>query len=723
MAVSVSSSRGRSAPRLGAAARFATPTVAVGLAVVVTAAWFAWQSGHMNTYVWLVDELLYVRNAMSYADLQGLWPHVMGEPHGVPNVLLAVLMAPLYALFDGETAFTLAHVLQGIVWATVIVPVYLILRRLGVGWGWALLGGLLTAWVPYATATLVLMTETLAYVTFTWALYAMARAVEDPRPRTEGLALLALAVATSARTQLALFAIAWALAIVVAELSRADRAGWRDRLHPHRLLIGMGIALGAVVALASVVGFNVLGGYEVTTRLQRFPPGLWDAAIRHAAQLTVGLGILPVVLFGAWFLRAAADQRPSFERALALVAGASLLVTFYVAGIFERTVGAVLQERYVIYAIPMFMIGAVALAADRLRPAPKATLLVATVATGAIVAGGDYVQVDSAFANVQYAGRALNTKIALRVPDLFDFLPGPRLAVNEALVALAAVLGAAAIVAVSFRARYLAPAMLVVLLVFLVVETRWIVPRTILGAAQATPRSTVGVDEVGRRWVDRAADGRSVALMAGRLPTPDPGGQWLWHQFWNKSLDRSITVGGDRQPYSGFPATRLEVDRRTGRLSGGDDPELVLLSESDPIVGIRGRTVTRSPDGAVLVEPARPLQATWRAEGISYDGAAGGADRRGRFLVFEPGARLKVTFAGDSPTAGVDEGTPLTFTVDGEGPPRRLEVGQGKERTVTIAPQPLPGGGPGEIKLELGVTTLAQQQLKLVRIAGVALAP
>src|SRR5918992_5886141 len=109
----------RAVPRLRPLAeRLLRPPALLLLAFAGSAAWLAWQAGHVNSFVWLIDEALYVKEAQAYADFQGLLPHVHGERYGVPNVLYPLLLAPLYGFLDSPDAFTAAHVLNGIAWAS-----------------------------------------------------------------------------------------------------------------------------------------------------------------------------------------------------------------------------------------------------------------------------------------------------------------------------------------------------------------------------------------------------------------------------------------------------------------------------------------------------------------------------------------------------------------------------------------------------------------------------
>src|SRR5215213_8869220 len=84
----------------GVVARVWTPRVALPVAFVLSAAWLAWQASHVNSFIWLIDELLYMKYAVSYSDFVGLMPAVHGQSYGAPNLLFPVLVAPLFWLFS-----------------------------------------------------------------------------------------------------------------------------------------------------------------------------------------------------------------------------------------------------------------------------------------------------------------------------------------------------------------------------------------------------------------------------------------------------------------------------------------------------------------------------------------------------------------------------------------------------------------------------------------------
>src|SRR3954447_11550458 len=172
--------------------------LAVAAAYVVTAVYLVSRAVEVRSYIWLVDELLYTKGALGYA-AGTLGGHVYGQAQSVHAPLYSWLLAPIYGLLNSDHAFKAAHAVDALVFAAVLVPVYLTARYLGARPLMALLAGLLSVWVPWSAATLVLMSESLAYLTFAWAVWAMVRALAEPSPGRDGIALLLIAATAYTR--------------------------------------------------------------------------------------------------------------------------------------------------------------------------------------------------------------------------------------------------------------------------------------------------------------------------------------------------------------------------------------------------------------------------------------------------------------------------------------------------------------------------------------------
>ncbi|HEV3001513.1 MAG TPA: hypothetical protein VGW75_12300 [Solirubrobacteraceae bacterium] len=661
--MAVSASRRPGAAARGAAgalaARAWTPRVALPVAFAFTAAWLAWQASHVNSYIWLIDELLYMKYAVSYSDFAGVMPAVHGQAYGAPNLLYALLASPLFWFLSAPDAFKAAHVLNGLLFASAILPVYLTARRAGATWPWALLGGLAAVWVPWAVASLVMMTEATAYPAFAWAVFGMTLSVADPRPRHDLLAVAGIALAVLARTQLVFLIAVLPLAILFYELARPEAPRLRERLRARRMLAGLALAGAAVVALVQVAGGNLLGSYEITTTTSLLPGGLWDGMMVHVAHLVIGVTVVPAVMWGAWLLVASSRPAGSAERAAAAVSALAFAAVIYQAGWFTRTVaGGVFQERYTLYAVALFGVGVAVLGSRAARPAPRASLLAATLFAAVAVAGSQFgiAEAAGAFGRVASAGAGLNERWAELQPDANSVVPGRDRSVTELLALFT--LAAGIVLTVAFSAgrwrRVLVPLACVAALAASVAQTRWLFPRVITGIAQSYPALLDGVDRIPRDWVDRAApDSAVVGLMPGRVGSPNDGDRWMWTEFWNKEVDREYTLSG-AGPFTGWPGHRLKLDRATGRVETAEVPDLLLVGPSDPTMRLAGEVLKTSPYGVALMRPAQPLRAEWRLEGATFDGAPAGASRRLRLSVYRPSRRVALTLVADGapPEAG-----------------------------------------------------------------------
>src|SRR5262249_3561127 len=137
----------------------------------------------------------------------------------VPNVdqLYPLLVAPAFG--DGLVPHSLhaAHLLNAFVICSACIPAYLLVRRVTgralAGWGAAVA----PLCVPWLVLSAFLLTEVAAYPAFLWALYALQRALDEPGMRNDGLALLGIALAVAARTQLLVLLVVLPLALLALE--------------------------------------------------------------------------------------------------------------------------------------------------------------------------------------------------------------------------------------------------------------------------------------------------------------------------------------------------------------------------------------------------------------------------------------------------------------------------------------------------------------------------
>ena len=208
-------------------ARVPREVLIVAALYVVTAGYFVWRAVGVHSYIWLVDEMLYTKGALGFAGghLSG---HVFGVPESVHAPLYSWVLAPIYGVLNSQHAFKAAHGVDALLFAGVLVPAYLTARHLGARPLMAAIAALLAVWVPYSAATLVLMSESLAYFTFAWAVWAMVRALSAPTPAREALALLFIAATAYTRPQFTLLFAIYVVAVVVVEAGLTEtHVGYR----------------------------------------------------------------------------------------------------------------------------------------------------------------------------------------------------------------------------------------------------------------------------------------------------------------------------------------------------------------------------------------------------------------------------------------------------------------------------------------------------------------
>src|SRR4051812_10545853 len=221
----------------------------LAVAFLVTAGYIVSRAVEVRSYIWIIDEFLYVKGALGFAGGH-LGGNVFGASTSVHAPLYSWLLAPFFGFLNSAHAFKAAHAVDALLFASVLIPVYLTARYLRARPLLAILVALLSTWIPYAAATLVLMSESLAYACFAWAVWAMVRALAEPTPLREGVALLFLAATAYTRPQFALLLPIFVLAVVLVELGSDSAVTWRERLRAHWVVAAAALIGLLVVAIA-----------------------------------------------------------------------------------------------------------------------------------------------------------------------------------------------------------------------------------------------------------------------------------------------------------------------------------------------------------------------------------------------------------------------------------------------------------------------------------------
>ena len=350
-----------------------------------------------------LDELGYARMAESFAHTGHLT--LFGKAGLAYSPLYPVLLSPIYALTSSaHAAYEWAKVLNAVLMSLAVFPVYGIARSvldrprsIGVA--------ALSLAAPLMFYTGLEMSESLAYPLALLAIWAMLRAVREPRLGNDVLMLAAIVLACTARLELVALFPAAVTAILVVALIRPEETGQgRVRsvartISAHRLVFAS-IAVVFVAGLVRTVqnggALPLAGRYSNVGSARANPLNVLEIAFHHLAELDLAVGVVPFV--GA-LLAAYALARFGFPRR-ALVFGAVaaattvwlLLEVAFDAAAFDSSSAPAhasqlaaslprIHERYLIYLVPLFLVALVAsLRAVRPRTPVWATLSAVLIA-------------------------------------------------------------------------------------------------------------------------------------------------------------------------------------------------------------------------------------------------------------------------------------------------------------------------------------------------------
>jgi hypothetical protein len=550
----------------------------------------------------MTDELLYSKLAHHIADTGSPLPTLHGLHVGFFGIVYPILIAPFYGLLDPVAAYDAGHALNAVLFASTAIPVFLLARRV-VPRGPALVVAFLALAIPWAVNVATLMSESAAYPAFALAALACHDALARPSPRRDALAIGALALAFFTRPQFLVLAAALPLAALIVD-------GPRRALERHRLVAGACVAAILVVVPLAAMGeaHRLLGQYGVTaTEGSILPSGVWKGALVHVAVLAIGLGVLPFLLGAGWVYSRLRDEQPAV-RALAAFAGVTLPLLVLETASYDLRFGGegVNRTRYLFYLTPLLLTASAAALRGRL-PAWGIAGATAYFAAGAAVAGLPRVN-----------GVALDSAEAVLFGVIRDLSPGLPPGVFVALAGAA--LGGLCLASSRLPPRAVPLGAAIAVFAYCGAETGYAYER-LLSSNTAAGLPVTGQDRV-RDWVDRAAEGRSVAVLA--YPVSRDWGYsavaWWEAEFWNKTVTHAFVATNGHFTYTPFPAATLRVDPATGVVAGTRRaPKLVLMAPSDSRFGLVGDDVATNV-GLVLEKVERPWRVGWASRGLYADG-------------------------------------------------------------------------------------------------------
>jgi hypothetical protein len=461
--------------------------------------------------------------------------------------------------------------------------------------------------------------------------------------------------------------------------------GPRRALDRHRVIAGACVAAVLVVIPLAALGeaHRLLGDYGVTaTQGSLLPAGVWKSAAIHIDLLALGLAVVPFLLGAGWVysnLRAAAAP----VRAFAAFAGLTLpLLVLETASYDLRFGGAgVNRERYLFYLAPLLLI---ATAAALVGPLPRRGVIGATTFFAATVAFAGLPRVN---------GVALDSSEAVLYGIIRDLSPGLPPGVFVALCGIA--VGA---ICLAFE-RFPAPAVMLGVTVFVFAfcasTTGYVFERLLIS------RTAAGLPVTGehrtRNWIDQAAHGKPVALLA--YPISRDWGYsaiaWWEAEFWNNSVETAYIAPDGHWTYTPFAAPHLNVNAATGQVRGtAHAPKLALVSPSDARFGLVGDQVSANV-GLVLLKVGQPWRVGWVSRGLYPDGWMRAGQKASIRVFAEPG----------NPTEEVELAVTLDSPPEATGPVT-YKVGKTRGslaptvRTVAKTLVCVPAGGHADVRVK-----------------------
>ncbi len=590
-----------------ASERRLSPVGALVAAIALAALVYAGFASLVQTPRVFYDELIYMEAAASLAEGDGL--EVRGERYRYGPLYPAVI-APLVALApDREVAYALVKVLNALLFALAAIPVYLLARRRLDPWP-SVAVGVLAILAPASAYVTVVMTESLAYPLFAWALLAIVLALERPSaPRQLGaLVVIGLAILTRAQFLLLYAAFLAALVLAQALLPQRSELGWRGlrALWPAGASFVAGIAL--FVAAPFVRGESpskALGGYEGLVRtydlLNVAKWTVWHASALELYLAVVAVAVAPVVLAAAFRrARAGSERSAAFVAAFATVNAAALLVTAVVVTSQELPEVAIerLHDRYLFYVVPLWLIVLVGWLAEG-SPRPRVEMRVGVVTAFVLALVFPYWQLELE------DGVKLFSAVGTALPAAIQVLAGSTVAGAAVTILLVGVL--LAVVARGSGGPRLVVGVLVA--VFLL--------NAVLGWGRAfnPPEREVFAGGLERRWVDeRVPEGAVVTVLDSACEDAVlERDSYFLTEFFNGSIEDVLALATED------PGARIAADGRVVLADGSPlEAEYVV---AQPGVRLEGRELgSGTATGLALWEVGGPVQVAARPQAPTSEG-------------------------------------------------------------------------------------------------------
>ena len=570
----------------------------------------------------MTDELVYERLAISIVQTHSLIPRLHGDVVRSFAQLYPTLIAPWFAHGYVPHDLVNAHIFNAWAMSSACIPAFLLARRVIGRRDIAYLVAFISVVTPWAIYATTLLTEVTAYPVFLWAMLAIQGTLIAPSRRTDLVALLAVALAFFARTQFLL--LVGVLPAAVALYSLATPQGWRGWLRSavgaHRLLVGAYAALAIVVLATVASGRSVFqfSAYGSQTSGQLLTRHIAGPITGHLADLAFGIGILPLLVGGAWLLANTVRPAPAAElHAFACLGAATVTIVVVEITTWDMHIGTFVLDRYLFYLVPLLLLAFLCALRDAKRP--RWSLLVPT----GIVAYGFASHLQGDFLWSGQFPLSTDSPIATLYEPIAD-LGGGKGGASAILVVTTVALAALFVVADRLvRPAALTAALAAVLLVALPADTAYTFVKLFSRdghAVRPLTRSESGILD----WVDRAVGTNArVTEVPYPVSTAFLVTQKFWRdlEFWNKSVRFDVhypTPDVYRDAVVWFPDNPLKFDRSTGAASASLSP-YVVQSVNETRFRISGVVMVQRPD-AMLIHASAPWRTDWLTSGLYDDG-------------------------------------------------------------------------------------------------------
>jgi hypothetical protein len=564
---------------------------------LVIAGLYVWQASRHPTPWLFSDEIEYAQISRAISET-GV-PARRGVEYWGTG-LFPWLIAPFWWIDNLQTAYSAVKTFNVLVMTAAIFPTYALARTV-MARPYALLAAVGTVVAPVFIYSAMVMQEPVAYFTATLAFYLTARVLAAPTRWTVVAAVVVGFVAPFVRDQLI---VVPALMIAAVGTQYVCFGGGREYLKRASRGRRVVIAIAAAVTLGLAIAVARSGSGQIAVAF-RSPGTMLDQAMWAWGALTVGVGVLPVVIgLGMLAPSTAIEHTRSLKAFASVFATSVVIITAYVAvkGSYEAaTFEPRISERNLAYLTPLLFLGlALFTSARAIRPW---TLAVAAAFTAWAIAS-----VPIHFGGLE--GDAPGLAILSRFREDYGLGSTGAHQLLYGLIALSVLVG---LVPVLLSQRRLAA---------------WIV----VGAALLSMGWSVRAETVASRysndfsklffislpkplgWVDDATSGQRALYLGQKIA--DPNGIWSM-EFWNRNVRKVWDLDGTA-PGPG-PRHTPNLASTDGRLA--DDPGYAYVV-ADNGVTIAGTTVAEKGQlRLVRIDP--PLRLKDSVVGVFNDGWIG----------------------------------------------------------------------------------------------------